>query len=48
MVKYYKGNDAKLAEELRWMGIALRKVKMLPRTEKREIQERLKRSANLV
>lgn len=41
MVKYYKGNDAKLAAELRWMGIALRKVKTLPRTEKREIQERL-------
>jgi flagellar biosynthesis/type III secretory pathway protein FliH len=41
MVKYYKGNDTKLAEELRWMGIALRKVKTLPRDEKREIQERL-------
>jgi hypothetical protein len=41
MVKYYKGNDTKLAEELRWMGIALRKVKTLPRNEKREIQERL-------
>jgi flagellar biosynthesis/type III secretory pathway protein FliH len=41
MVKYYKGNDTKLAEELRWIGIALRKVKTLPRTEKREIQERL-------
>ncbi|HLJ33578.1 MAG TPA: hypothetical protein VKU38_08005 [Ktedonobacteraceae bacterium] len=41
MVKYYQGNDTKLAEELRWMGIALRKVKTLPRTEKREIQERL-------
>ncbi|MHB8596771.1 MAG: RpnC/YadD family protein [Ktedonobacteraceae bacterium] len=41
MVKYYKGNEAKLAEELRWMGIALRKVKTLPRNEKREIQERL-------
>ncbi len=41
MVKYYKGNDAKLAAELRWMGIALRRVKTLPRNEKREIQERL-------
>jgi len=41
MVKYYKGNDTKLAEELRWMGIALRRVRTLPRNEKREIQERL-------
>ena len=41
MVKYYKGNDAKLATELRWMGIVLRKVKTLPRTDKRKIQERL-------
>jgi hypothetical protein len=41
MVKYYKGNDTKLAEELRWMGIALRRVRTLPRYEKREIQERL-------
>ncbi len=41
MVKYYKGNDAKLAAELRLMGIVLRKVKTLPRTDKREIQERL-------
>ena len=41
MVKYYQGNTAKLAAELRWMGIVLRKVKTLPRNEKREIQERL-------
>jgi predicted transposase YdaD len=41
MVKYYKGNETKLAAELRWMGITLRKVKTLPRNEKREIQERL-------
>ena len=41
MVKYYQGNTAKLAEELRWMGIVLRRVKTLPRSAKREIQERL-------
>ncbi len=41
MVKYYKGKTAKLAAELRWMGIVLRKAKTLPRTDKREIQERL-------
>ena len=37
MVNYYQGNTAKLAEELRWMGIVLRRVKTLPRSEKREI-----------
>jgi len=41
MVNYYQGNTAKLAEELRWMGIVLRRVKALPRSEKREIEERL-------
>lgn len=41
MVEYYKGNDTKLAQELRWMGIVIRRVKTLPRAAKREIQERL-------
>jgi hypothetical protein len=41
MVKYYQSNPVKLAEELRWMGIVLRRVKTLPRSAKREIQERL-------
>ena len=41
MVEYYKGDDAKLAQELRWMGIVLRRVKSIPREDKREIQERL-------
>lgn len=42
MVNYYQSNPAKLAEELRWMGIVLRRVKTLARSEKREIEERLK------
>src|SRR5579859_3895031 len=41
MVEYYKGNDTKLAQELRWMGIVIRRAKTMPRTDKREIQERL-------
>ncbi len=41
MVEYYQGNDTKLAQELRWMGIVLRRVKTMPREDKREIQERL-------
>src|SRR5690348_2864960 len=41
MVEYYKGNDTRLAQKLRWMGIVIRRVKTLPRGDKREIQERL-------
>ena len=41
MVEYYKGNDTKLAQELRWMGIVLRRVKSISHAAKREIQERL-------
>ena len=41
MVEYYKGDDTRLAQELRWMGIVVRRVKTLPRGDKREIQERL-------
>ncbi len=41
MVEYYQGDDIKLAQELRWMGIVIRRVKTLPRADKREIQERL-------
>jgi len=41
MVEYYKGNDTKLAQELRWMGIVLRRVKTMPREDKHEIEERL-------
>ena len=40
MVKYYQSNDTKLVQELRWMGIVLRRAK-LPRNDKREIEERL-------
>lgn len=41
MVEYYKGDDTKLAQELRWMGIVVRRVNTISRTAKREIQERL-------
>src|SRR5581483_376458 len=41
MVQYYQGNDTKLAQEFRWMGIVIRKVTTLPRGDKREIEERL-------
>lgn len=40
MVEYYKGDDAKLAQELRWMGVVLRRAK-LPRVVKNRIEERL-------
>lgn len=41
MVEYYKGNDTKLAQELRWMGIVLRRVKSISHAAKREIEKRL-------
>jgi flagellar biosynthesis/type III secretory pathway protein FliH len=41
MVEYYQGDDTKLAQEFNWMGVVIRKVKTLPRADKREIQERL-------
>ena len=41
MVEYYKGDEAKLSLELRWMGIVIRRVKTLPHEDKRETQERL-------
>ena len=37
MVEYYQGNDTKLAQEFNWMGVVIRKVKTLPRADKREI-----------
>ena len=40
MVEYYKGDDTKLAQEFRWMGIVLRRAKM-PRRDKHKIEERL-------
>jgi flagellar biosynthesis/type III secretory pathway protein FliH len=39
--KGVQGNDTKLAQELRWMGIVVRRVKTMSREDKREIQERL-------
>jgi len=41
MVQYYHDNDTKLAQEFSWMGIVLRRVRTMPREDKREIQERL-------
>jgi predicted transposase YdaD len=40
MVEYYKGDDTRLVQELRWMGIVLRRAKM-PRREKLAVEERL-------
>lgn len=41
MVEYYKDNDTKLAQELRWMGIVLRRVKSFSHSDQREVQEKL-------
>ena len=41
MVEYYQGDDTRLAQEFRWMGIVIRRGISMSRTDKREIQERL-------
>jgi hypothetical protein len=41
MVKYYQKKPAKLGEELRWLGILLRRANIVPLEEKRLIEERL-------
>ena len=41
MVEYYQGNDFKLAREIRWLGIMLRRAGILPLAEKQAIEERL-------
>ncbi len=48
MVQYYQGDDTKLAQEFSWMGIVLRRVRTMPRDDKREIQERLNMWDDLV
>jgi len=41
MVEYYKGDNTRLAQEFRWMGIVIRRATSMSRADKREIQERL-------
>ena len=41
MVEYYQGSDVKLAREIRWLGVMLRRAEILPLAEKQEIEERL-------
>ena len=41
MVEYYQGSDIKLAREIRWLGIMLRRAEIMPIADKQEIEERL-------
>jgi flagellar biosynthesis/type III secretory pathway protein FliH len=42
MVEYYQGrSEERLAEDLRWMGVVLRRAKILPLEEKQEVEEKL-------
>jgi hypothetical protein len=41
MVQYYQDDNDKLAREIRWMGIILRRADIIPLEEKRIIEERL-------
>ena len=41
MIQYYKDDNERLARELRWMGIVLRRADTIVLNEKRIVQERL-------
>ncbi len=41
MIEYYQDDQTTLAQELRWMGIVLRRADTVPFVEKRQIEERL-------
>ena len=41
MVEYYKNDNERLARELRWMGIVLRRADTVALDEKRIVEERL-------
>ena len=41
MIEYYQDDQTTLAQELRWMGIVLRRADTVPLVEKRQIEERL-------
>jgi predicted transposase YdaD len=41
MIEYYQDDQTTLAQELRWMGIVLRRADTVPIADKRQIEERL-------
>ena len=41
MIEYYQDDQSTLAQELRWMGIVLRRADTVPLADKRQIEERL-------
>ena len=41
LIEYYKHDDTRLARELRWLGILLRRTETVPLDDKRKVQERL-------
>jgi hypothetical protein len=41
LIEHYKHDDTRLARELRWLGILLRRTETVPLDDKRKVQERL-------
>ncbi len=41
MVQYYKDDETKLGEQLRWLGVLLRRAEALPLEDKERVQEEL-------
>jgi predicted transposase YdaD len=48
MAQWYQGNDAQLANQLKWLGVMLRRAEIMPLEDKHEIEERLDMWDNLL
>lgn len=48
MIEYYQGKEAQLGQELRWLGIILRRADIVPLEDKQVIEERLNMYDDLI
>jgi len=48
LVQQYKGNDTKLAQQLKWLGVLLRRAEIMPQEDQQAIEERLDMWDNLL
>src|SRR5438552_546956 len=48
MIEYYHGNEERLGQALKWMGIILRRADVMPLEDKRVIEERINMYDELV
>lgn len=48
LVQQYKGNDTQIAQQLKWLGVLLRRAEIMPVEDQQAIQERLDMWDNLL